>query len=302
MSRASEKPRLWLPQHWPMWLGLGVFRVVSELPWSIQRALARTVGETFYRLIPIRRHVVFVNLRLCFPEKSDAEIKAIARAHYHSLALGLFETCCGWWADVKRLPSHRIIGAEHLEAAVAKGKGVVLLTAHFTTLELCARMMNEQFDLGCLYRDPNNPVLAAQMRAQRERHVSIAIHFDDLKGLIRALRSGHAIWYAPDQGKRTKLSEILPFFGVPAITNTATGKLAAMTDSPVVPYFARREADSSYTLTVLPALQNFPTADANADAVRINQLIEQHIRVAPEQYLWVHKRFKARGAGYPDVY
>ena len=285
-----------------MWVGIAVFRLASELPWSVQRGLARVLGTVFYHLIPIRRRVVLVNLRLCFPERSEAEIKAIARAHYDSLALGLFETCCGWWADTNQLPAHRIIGREHLERAAAAGKGVVLLTAHFTTLELCARMMNEQFDLGCLYRDPNNPVLAAQMRIQRERHVSIAIHFDDLKGLIRALRSGHAIWYAPDQGKRTKLSEILPFFGVPAITNTATGKLAAMTKSPVIPYFARRDIDGTYTLTVLPALENFPTEDPNGDAVRINQLIERHVRAAPEQYLWVHKRFKARGPGYPEVY
>jgi KDO2-lipid IV(A) lauroyltransferase len=253
-------------------------------------------------VIPIRRHVVLVNLRLCFPEKTESERCEIARAHYFSLALGLFETCCGWWAKTARLPQHRIVGREHLAQAVAGGHGVVLLTAHFTTLELCARMMNEQFRLGCLYRDPNNPVIAAQMRVQRERHVSIAIHFDDLKGLIRALRSGQAIWYAPDQGKRTKQTEILPFFGVPAITNTATGKLAQMTQSPVVPYFARREPDGSYLLTILPALENFPTDNAATDAVRVNQLIEQYIRVAPEQYLWVHKRFKARGPGYPEVY
>ena len=302
MSRASEKPRLWLPQHWPTWIGLGVFRIVSALPWSIQRALARLLGAVAYYLVPIRRHVVFVNLRLCFPERSAVEIRAIARSHYDSLALGIFETCCGWWASPKRLPAHRIIGREYLAEAAASGKGVVLLTAHFTTLELCARMMNEQFELGCLYRDPNNPVIAAQMRVQRERHVSIAVHFDDLKGLIRALRSGHAIWYAPDQGKRTKQTEILPFFGVPCITNTATGKLAAMTHSPVVPYFARRESDSTYTLTVLPALGDFPSDSASADAIRINQLIEQYIRLAPEQYLWVHKRFKARGPGYPEVY
>jgi KDO2-lipid IV(A) lauroyltransferase len=302
MSRASEKARLWFPQHWPTWFGLAVFRLANKLPWSMQRALARALGAVVYHLIPIRRHVVFVNLRLCFPEKSEAEIRAIARAHYDSLALGIFETCAGWWSGSNRLPTHRITGGEHLAQAVAGGKGVVLLTAHFTTLELCARMMNVQFKLGCLYRDPNNPVLAAEMRVQRERHVTIAIHFDDLKGLIRALRAGHAIWYAPDQGKRTKQTEILPFFGVPAITNTATGKLAAMTNSPVVPYFARREADATYTLTVLPPLDNFPTDNPTADAVRINQLIEQHIRLAPDQYLWVHKRFKARGPAYPEVY
>jgi KDO2-lipid IV(A) lauroyltransferase len=302
MSRASEKDRLWLPQHWPMWIGLFVFRLANRLPWSLQRALARGLGWFVYHVVPIRRHVTLVNLRLCFPEKPEAEIRALARAHYHSLALGLFETCAGWWSSASNLPPHTIVGHEHLERAIAGRKGVILLTAHFTTLELCARMMNERFDLSVLYRDPNNPVLAAEMRAQRERHVNIAVHFDDLKGLIRALRAGEAMWYAPDQGKRTKLTEILPFFGVPAITNTATGKLAAMTGAPVVPYFAKRERNGSYTLTLLPPLENFPTADASADAIRINQLIEQHIREAPEQYLWVHKRFKARGPAYPDVY
>jgi len=302
MSRASEQPRLWLPRHWPTWAGLGLLRTLALLPWSIQRGLAHVLGWVIFYLVPIRRRIVLVNLRLCFPEKTEAEIRTIARAHYDSLALGLFETCAGWWAEAPELPRYRIVGGEHLTQAIARQKGVVLLTAHFTTLELCARMMGEQFDIAVLYRDPNNPVVAAEMRRQRERHISLCIHFDDLKGLIRALRSGRAIWYAPDQGKRTKLTEILPFFGVPAITNTATGKLAEMTGALVVPYFACRERDHSYTLTIMPPLENFPTADDAADAIRINQLIERHIRLAPEQYFWVHKRFKARGPGYPEVY
>src|SRR3954468_23716261 len=125
MSRASERPKLWLPQYWPTWFGLGVFRLTSELPWSVQRLFARVLGVLTYYVIPIRRHVVFVNLRLCFPEKSEAEIRKIARAHYYSLALGLFETCCGWWSDASRLPVHRIYGREHLAAAVAQKKGVI---------------------------------------------------------------------------------------------------------------------------------------------------------------------------------
>jgi len=140
------------------------------------------------------------------------------------------------------------------------------------------------------------------MRLQRAKHMFPAVHFDDLRGLVRALRAGHPIWYAPDQGKRSKSSEILPFFGVPAITNTATSKIAGMTGCAVVPFFAKRESDHSYTLTILPALGDFPTADTAADAVRINRLIEEHVRLAPEQYFWVHRRFKARGPGYPEVY
>jgi KDO2-lipid IV(A) lauroyltransferase len=303
MSRASEQSKLWLPQYWPMWIGLGLFRLASRgLAPEEKRRIARGLGSLFFRAIRLRRHIVLVNLRLCFPEKSEKEIRALALAHYEALALGLFEVCTGWWARDEDLPPHRIIGLEHLDAAVARGHGALLLTAHFTTLEICGRLLIDAYGMGGLYRDPNNPVLAHIMRGQRERQMTIAVHFDDLKGLVRALRAGHSIWYAPDQGKRTPGSEILPFFGVPAITNTATSKIAKMTGTSVVPFFGRREPDGSYTLTIHPALENFPTEDATADAIRINRLLEEGIRLAPEQYFWIHKRFKARGPGYPDVY
>ena len=302
MSRSSEQSNLGHPRHWPTWFGLALFWCVSRMHWKEQLNLAGWLGRLVYYFIPIRRRVVFTNLQVCFPEKSPAEIRALARAHYDALALGLFETCTGWWTETHELPKHRILGAPHLDAALARGKGVILLTAHFTTLEICGRIMSESGEFGCLYRDPDNPAIAHVMRQQRERHASIAVHFNDLKGLIRALRAGHAIWYAPDQGQRTLSSEILPFFGVPAVTNTATAKIATMTGAAVVPYFAKRETDHTYTLTILPALENFPTADANADAIRVNQLIEENIRHAPEQYFWVHKRFKRRGPGYPDLY
>ncbi|WP_438482268.1 LpxL/LpxP family acyltransferase [Oleiharenicola lentus] len=302
MSRASDQLKLWLPQHWPMWFGVGVVWLLDKLPWPEKRLLARGLGWFIFNVLTIRRRVVFTNLRLCFPKLSVQEISILARAHYDSLALGLFEVCAGWWAKKQDLPPYRVVGAEHLDAALARGKGALLLTAHFTTLEIGGRFMSETRSMGGLYRDPNNPVVAHLMRGQRARHMSPAVHFDDLRGLVRGLRSNAAIWYAPDQGKRTKSSEILPFFGVPAITNTATSKIAEMTGAAVVPFFAKREADHSYTLTILPALENFPTADASADAVRINEIIEEHIKHAPEQYFWVHKRFKARGPGYPTVY
>lgn len=302
MSRASEQARLWLPQYWPMWFGVGLLWVLNKLPWPEKRLLARVLGGLVFHVVGIRRRVVFTNLRLCFPEKSLQEITALARAHYDSLALGIFEVCAAWWSPAAELPRVRVRGLEHLQAALARGHGALLLTAHFTTLEIGGRFMSEIHGMGGLYRDPNHPVVAHLMRIQRERHLTIAVHFDDLRNLVRALRANHAVWYAPDQGKRTKSSEILPFFGVPAITNTATSKIAGMTGCAVVPYFAKREADHSYTLTLLPALEDFPTQDAAADAVRINRLIEEFVRRAPEQYFWVHKRFKARGEGYPEVY
>lgn len=302
MSRAAAPARLWLPRHWPMWAGLGLFRLADQLPWPEKHLVARVLGWLAFHVVRIRRRVVFTNLRLCFPEKTPREIRALARAHYDSLALGLFEVCAGWWAHPADLPPHRVVGLEHLHAALARGRGVLLLTAHFTTLEMGGRLMSETHRMGGLYRDPNNPVVAHLMRGQRARHMAPAIHFDDLRGLVRGLRANAVIWYAPDQAKRTKLSEILPFFGVPAITNTSTGKISEMTGAAVVPFFARRETDGSYTLTLLAALENFPTASATDDAIRINQLIEAHVRLAPEQYFWVHKRFKARGPDHPQVY
>lgn len=302
MSPAAATPSLRHPRHWPMWCGLAVFWLLARVQWNVQTALAGVLGWTCYHLLPVRRRVARRNLELCFPEKSPAEIRRLTRAHYGALALGLFETCAAWWAPARRLPAHEIAGLDHLTHARAGGRGVLLLTAHFTTLELCGRMLNETERFGCLYRDPNNPVLADLMHRRRARSMSVAVHFDDLRGLIRALKGGEVIWYAPDQARRLKLSALLPFFGVPAVTSTATSRIAALTGAAVVPYFGRRRADGSYLLTILPALDNFPTADAEADALRINRLIEEYVHLAPEQYLWVHKRFKARGPDLPDAY
>lgn len=302
MSGAREHAGLWQPRHWPMWIGLGLFRLLHELSWPEKHRLARGLGWFIFHFVRVRRRVVEVNLALCFPEKSASEREALALAHYRSLVLGLFETLSGWWSPAEDLPPFRLVGLENLTTALARGHGALLLTAHFSTLEICGRMMTEHHPMGGLYREPNNPVVAHLMGLQRARHMSVGVHFDDLRGLVRALRAGHAIWYAPDQGKRTKSSEILPFFGVPCITNTATSKIAEMTGCAVVPFFARRAPDGSFLLKILPALENFPTADHSADAIRVNQLIEQHAREAADQYFWVHKRFKARGEGYPDVY
>lgn len=303
MSRASERTRLWLPQHWPTWIALAIFRLaVAVLTPREQWRASGLLATLIFHVVRIRRRVVLANLDLCFPTWTEAQRLELARAHYRALVFGVFETATSWWADNAHLPPHRIVGLDYLKTALARGHGALLLTAHFTTLEIGGRMMIEAFGMGGLYRDPNNPVIAQVMRERRETLMTTAVHFDDLKGLVRALRAGHAIWYAPDQGKRTPGSEILPFFGVPAITNTATSKIARMTDTAVVPYFARRERDGSYTLTVYPALEGFPSEDSIADAIRINHVIEDAIRLAPEQYFWVHKRFKARGPEYPDVY
>ncbi len=298
--RATD--RLTHPRHWPTWAGLGLFYLLNFLPWPVKRALAAILGTVIYHLIPVRRRVTLINLRLAFPDLSEADRRRLARAHYRSLALGVFETCAAWWSPTRRLPRYRVIGKEHLVTAAKAGKGALVVTAHVTLLELGARIVNEQIEFNALYRDPNNPVVAAIMRRNRERLLRSAIPFDDLRGLLRVLKAGGLVWYAPDQGKKTKMSEVLPFFGEPAITNVATSRIAQMSGCRVIPYFARRLADGSYELQVFPPWENFPSGDHTADALRVNHFIEEQVKRAPEQYFWVHKRYKRRGDGLPDVY
>ncbi|MCF3648496.1 lysophospholipid acyltransferase family protein [Synoicihabitans lomoniglobus] len=302
MSSPRPPSNLKHPKHWPTWFGLGVFYLLNLLPWPIKRALAAVLGWCVYHIVPVRRRVTLINLRLAFPAKTESEIRELARAHYGSLALGLFETVSAWWSPTNRLPRHRIIGLEHLHAAAASHRGALVVTGHVTLLEMGARIINEQVEFCALYRDPNNPAVAEVMRRIRERHLKQAIPFDDLRGLLRALKQGGLVWYAPDQGKKTKMSEVLPFFGEPAVTNVATSRIAQMSGCQVIPYYAHRLADGTYELQVYPAWENFPSGDHTADAMRVNHFIEEQVRRSPEQYFWVHKRYKRRGEGYPDVY
>ncbi len=292
----------WHPLLWPTWLGLGFFYLLNLLPWAIKRPLGRLLGVCIYYLVPVRRRVVATNLRLAFPHLSAASRATLARRHYVSLGLGLFETIAAWWSPPSRLPRHRIVGLHHLHTAATTGQGALVLTGHITMLELGARILNDQLDFGALFRDPNNEAVAQVMRGSRERQLKQAIHFDDLRGLLRALKQGSLIWYAPDQGKKTKMSELLPFFGEPAITNVATSRIAQMTGCQVIPYFARREPNGEYLLEIFPPWTNFPSGDHTADALRVNHFIEEQVCKAPEQYFWVHKRYKRRGEGLPDVY
>lgn len=302
MASKDRRIPLYHPFLWPTWAGVGIFRLLCLLPWGSQMVLGRALGWLAFHILRLRRHIVEVNLRLCFPEKTEAERKALALAHYRSMGMGLFETGNAWWSRGDKLPSFSICGVENLDAAKAGGRGVLLLTAHFTTLEICGRYFCDNIPMGGLYREPDNRVIANEMYNRRLVKIKPAIPMDDLRGLLRALRDGYTIWYAPDQGKKSKFAVVLPFFGVPALTNTATSRIARMSDAAVVPFFGFRLPDGSYRLDIFPALEGFPTEDAEADAVRINHLIEEQILRAPEQYFWMHRRFKRRGKDLPNVY
>jgi len=291
------------PRYWPVWLGFGLLRLLCLLPVPVLIVLGEGLGWLVGRALQKRRYVVRVNLRLCFPALEGAALEREVDAHFKALGAGLFEACLAWWASDARLRKYsEVVGLEHLDAAMANGTGALLLTGHFTTLELGARLVAMERPFHPMYRPLNNGLVDFLMHRWRGSRAGVpALPREDLRALVKALRQGRGIWYAPDQTLDFRNSVFVPFFGVPALTITATSRLAQMGRARVVPYFPAREG-GRYRITFLPALENFPGTDPAADAARINQVIEQGIRRAPAQYFWVHRRFKWRPPGEKDVY
>ncbi len=297
------------PRNWPLLLGLGLLRLLVLLPFRIQLLLGKFLGFLIYRLTPRRRHIARVNLEICFPELDEKRREKVLREHFASLGMGLFEMGLAWWAsDASLARLIHIDGMENMLEPLAAGHGVVLLSGHFTGIEITGRgtrlLLPAEYDMAAMYRANKNQLLDEILRRIRSRSTHWLIPKDDMRQTIRLLRKGKVpLWYAADQSYRHKYHELVNFFGEPAMTNAALTHIARITKAKVVPYLPRRRADGrGYHVDVLPALENFPSADAAADALRINRLLEEHIKRAPEQYYWVHRRFKDRPPPHPNPY
>lgn len=292
------------PRYWPTWLGLGALRILEPLPYRVLYALGCVVGTIVYYLPISFRRIARRNLELCLPELSSARRQKLLHAHFRSLGIGLFETAISWWSSDERIRKlTRLEGEEHLRAALARGKGAILLSAHFTTLEIGARTLCVRMPTNIMYRPTSNLVLEAFLMRNRGRQAKRAIPRDDVRTLVTALKSNEPVWYAPDQSYRKKGAQMVPLFNIPAATNTATSRLAKMTGAAVLPFFPERlPKGAGYRMVIHPMLDNFPTDDPVADATAFNRLIEAQVRSVPEQYLWIHRRFKGLTAEYPDYY
>lgn len=305
---STEKTPLYrflAPRYWPIWLALGVVRLLVLLPFGAQLVAGRLIGRLGRLLAGQRGRIAARNLELAFPELDAPARRALLQRHFESLGMSIIETGLCWWASDQRVAELvEVRGMEHIEAALAAGRGAIMLTGHFTTLDLGGRFLTQRAPVSAMYRPHRNPLFEEIMRRGRERSAKHAFSKRDVRAMIRGLRTNHLIWYAPDQAhKRGKYSAVVPFFGVPAPTNTATAVFARLGDAPVVPFFPiRLPGKAGYRLDILPPLADFPGDDPVADAARINRLLEERIRICPEQYLWVHRRFKPAGAGGEDHY
>jgi KDO2-lipid IV(A) lauroyltransferase len=298
----DSKPSLYSPRYWPWWIAVGTLWLHTRLPVRWQLASGRVLGRLFYRLFHRRRRIAAINLELCFPELTPAQRYSLLREHFEGLGLMLVEIAIGWWVEDRRLRGIGVVeGLEHLNRAVGKGRGVLLLAAHFTAVEMGGRVLAMTVDHPFLVvqRPHENPVLQYCTSRGRERRFGRVYSRDDIRGILRSLKSGHVLWYAPDQAYTGPRSILAPFFGVPAASNPATARIARISGAAVVPFFTLREPGGRYRLRLLPALENFPGGDVEADTARINKVIEDQVRQAPAQYYWVHRRFKRRGTADP---
>jgi Kdo2-lipid IVA lauroyltransferase/acyltransferase len=304
-SSAPRPPRLLAPRYWPSWLGIGVIWLIARLPYRALYLLGRTVGLLTSLLPGERCFVARRNLQICMPQLDAYAREKLLRASLRDLGLMLVEFACAWMASARtlaRIPC-AIEGLEHLDACRKNGQGVLLVGAHFSHLELCARLVSQRIRIAGMYRVMDDAVFERSVLRARLRYAEAMFTKDELRASVKYLKRGGALWYAPDQDMRGKDSVFVPFFGVPAATITATHHLARLSGAAVIPFFHRRLAHGrGYALRLEAPLADFPSADVVADTARVNGLIERMVREAPDQYLWVHKRFKSRPPGEPALY
>lgn len=294
----------WTPNYWPIWLGLAVLRVICWLPHATALAIGRSIGRMAHAVSGSRRAVVRRNIELCFPDLAPTERDALAFEHFKALGMSVIEMGLGRWAsDAHLLSVTELVGKEHLAKAVADGNGVILLSAHFTTLELSGRVLalnSPPFD--AVFRKNRSEFITEIQRTGRERAANDTIEKRDIKKMVRSLRAGRPVWYAPDQSYNRKGSEVIEFFGTPAMHTTATSTLARLGRAVTIPFFPRRLANGHYQLVLHPPLRDFPSDDPVQDTRQYLSALEQHVRLCPEQYFWIHRKFKDLPTEFPDYY
>lgn len=255
--------------------------------------------------MPKRLNIVETNIRLCFPSYTEAEQQNLVREAFISTGRAIMEIGISWWGSRKFIKNfHSLEGIEHLNAAVAKNKGIILLTSHFTTLEIAGAFYGTHTDnLEIVYKYSHNPLFEAFIQRKRLQNFSGLLQHKDIRGIIRSIKKGNIVSYSPDQDFGEKDSVFAPFMGVETCTLVSTQKLAKLTKAPVVPMYVERKKDlTGYILHFSPALKNFPSDNDVTDAATVNTAIEAQVLQSPDQYIWVHRRFKSRPNGEADVY
>lgn len=293
------------PRYWLTWFGIGLLWLLVQLPYPVIYRMGMGLGHLALRVMKRRVQVASRNLELCFPDMSAEARRELVVRNFESVGMGLFETGMAWfWSDKRIARWADIINFEPVYELQRQKRGILLIGVHFLTLELGARMFGMQTPGIGVYRPNDNPVIDLLQTWGRLRSNKTMLDRKDLKGMVRALKNGEVVWYAPDHDYGPRSSVFVPFFAVEqAATTSGTWMLARMSNASVVPFVPRRKpGGKGYELVMLDPLNDPPLEDAETTATWMNGVIEKCIMMAPDQYMWLHRRFKTRPQGVPSRY
>ncbi len=287
-------------------LAIALFWLLHWLPLSVLAPLGEAFGLLLYVLVAPRRKVVLTNLRLCFPELSEGERRALARRNFAVTGRSMLERGLAWWASAERMRATvRITGLEHLSALKAAGRPVILLAPHFVGLDMAGTRLSMEGDFVSVYSPQKDKVFDRWLHHGRSRfndQLLLSRH-DGVRATVKAMKAGRPFYYLPDLDYGRKESIFVPFFGVPAATITGLPRLARLAGAAVLPCVTRiLPGGAGYELELGAPWADYPSADVEADTRRMNAWLEGVIRTMPEQYYWVHRRFKTRPEGEPRIY
>jgi KDO2-lipid IV(A) lauroyltransferase len=285
-------------------LALALVWLLHWLPLSLLAAVGRGFGRLLFALGRERREVTLTNLRLCFPQMGEDERLALAKRHFEAFGRSVLERGILWWSSKERIQRLvRIEGIEHFRTVA--DRPVIWLAPHFVGLDMGGVRLTTEYPLVSMYSRQKNPLVDRLLLHSRTRfgNSPMASRQDGLKPVVREMKKGLPFYYLPDMDFGARDAVFVPFFGVPAATITAMSRLAKITGAAVVPCVTRQlPGGEGYVATFHPAWQDFPSGDVEADTRRMNAFIETEVLRMPEQYFWLHKRFKTRPPGEKRVY
>ena len=276
------------------------------LPLSVLAPIGRGVGRLIFACAARRRRIATLNIDWCFPELSQNERRALVREHFACLGRSLVERAIFWWGSEERLRRLiRVDGEEHVQALRAEGRPIILLAPHFLGLDAGGVAVTMRFDIVSIYAAQANPVFNRLLYAGRTRFgdQQLLSHQDGARATVKAMKSGRPFYYLPDLNGRRRDSIFVPFFGIPAATITGLPRLAKAASAAIVPCITRMlPGDQGYAVEFGAPWTDYPSEDVEADTARMNAWIESVARTMPEQYYWVHRRFKTRPPGVAKPY
>ena len=285
-------------------IGVFILWLLHFLPFRILVGIGRGLGLLLYLLATERRRVADINLRLCFPQLNETQRAHLIRNHFIMFGRGLIERTLLWWGSREQICSLiRVEGVEHFEAR--KGQPTILLTPHFVGMDVGGSWIAQHTDTVCMYANQKNVYLTELLLKMRIRFGKQRLYSrqQGLRPILKGMREGMPFIYPPDQDQGVRDGAFIPFFGVPAATMTSVPRIAQITGAKVVPSITRLlPGGEGYVLTFYPAWENYPSGDDIADTRRMNEFIEQRVLEMPEQYFWLHKRFKTRPEGDKKFY